>query len=253
MKIISWNVNGIRSVYKKGFIDWMEKTNADIICLQEIKAQDSEIQKLFSSSGLFRHSPYYLYSNFAQKKGYSGVAIFTKEKPTTIDNKLGLERFDQEGRLLKLSFKNFILYNLYIPHGGREKENMVYKLQTYDRLFALLSGKQRTILVGDFNVAHTALDLARPKGNQNNTMFTPEEREKLDTLTQKGFVDTFRLKHKEGENYTWWPYAVDARERNIGWRIDYIFVSTDMRSYITDAYILKDTKGSDHCPVGITI
>ncbi len=251
MKIISWNVNGLRSVYRKGFIKRLENSNADIVCLQEIKIQKEQIPKDL----LLNDSYHFNYYNFGIKKGYAGVAVLTKQKPKSVKLTLGLKRFDKEGRILILEYLNFSLINLYLPHGGRGKENLDYKLEVYDYLLNYLKKikDQRVILIGDFNIAHSELDLARPKDNLKNTMFTLEERKKLDDLLNLGFVDTFRCFNRDGGNYTWWPYYRDARARNLGWRIDYAFVSKSMVKNLKDVFILKDIMGSDHCPIGIEI
>lgn len=248
MKILSWNVNGIRSVFNKGFLDWFNKVKADIVCLQEIKAQEEQIPV-----ELFNLKNYHLYSNQAIRKGYSGVAVFTKQKPIKVDNTLGFKRFDQEGRILKLKYPNFTLINLYLPHGGRDKENLEYKLEAYGHLINYLKRKknQNIVLTGDFNIAHQEIDLARFKSNKNNIMFTSEERKQIDRLISLGFIDSFRKFNKETGNYSWWPYAHNARQRNIGWRIDYAFVSEKLKS--KDAFILKNALGSDHCPIGVEL
>lgn len=249
MKIISWNVNGIRAVYKKNFLKWLEKTSADIICLQEIKAQKEQLPSV-----LLTPKDYYSYINSAVKKGYAGVIVYTKQKPKKVTQKLGLKRFDQEGRILQIEYSDFILINLYFPHGGRQKENLNYKLECYNYLFNLLKkkGGKNIILIGDFNIAHTEIDLARPKSNQNNIMFTLKEKQQLDKLIKLGFSDTFRnFNENKINNYTWWPYSFNARERNLGWRIDYIFTSKKVTSRLKNAFILNKVKGSDHCPVGI--
>lgn len=250
MKIVSWNVNGLRSVYGKGFIEWFEKENADIVCLQEIKANENQL--VFE---LTQPKGYYTFFNSAKIKGYSGVAVYTKNEPISINKELGLPTFDSEGRVLELEFEDFILMNLYIPHGGRDKSKLIYKIAVYEELLKKLNQirDKQIILAGDFNIAHSEIDLARPKGNLNNIMFTPLEREHLNKLLGEGFIDTFRHLHKEGGNYTWWPYIRNARERNLGWRIDYIFITKGLLPKLKDAFILKDVTGSDHCPVGITL
>jgi len=250
MKIVSWNVNGIRAVYKKNFLDWFITTNADIVCLQEIKAQKEQIP-----SDLVELKDYYFYFNQAIKKGYAGVAVYSKQKPLKVEYKLGLNRFDQEGRILQLEYPSFTLINLYLPHGGRQKENLSYKLKVYDYLLRYLQNNRskNIILIGDFNVAHRDIDLARPKQNQNNVMFTPEERQQIDKIINLGFIDTFREFHKEGDHYTWWPYMANARQRNLGWRIDYIFISKELTKKLKDAFILSEIMGSDHCPIEIEI
>jgi exodeoxyribonuclease-3 len=250
MKVISWNVNGLRSVERNGFSAWLKKSGADIVCVEEVKAQREQIpEDLLSLKG------YYLYINQAEKKGYSGVAVFTKEKSLRENYKLGLKRFDEEGRMIELEYKNFIFIALYLPHGGRFKENLPYKLEVYNHLLGHLRKlkNKNVILAGDFNIAHEDIDLARPNGNRNNIMFTPEERKQLNNLIASGFTDTFREFHKEGGKYTWWPYFANARERNLGWRIDYVFVSKSLSKKLKDAFILNKVPGSDHCPVGISI
>jgi len=250
MKIVSWNVNGIRAIYKKGFLDWLITTNADIVCLQEIRAQKEEIP-----ADLLEPKNYYSYFNPAVKKGYAGVAVYTKEKPLKVVNKLGLKRFDQEGRILILEYPHFTLINLYTPHGGRQKENLNYKLEVYKYLLNYLKRikNKNVILIGDFNIAHQEIDLARPKENQNNIMFTQEERKQIDKIINLGFIDSFRVFNKKSGNYTWWPYFVNARERNLGWRIDYTFVSKKLSSKLKSALVLNKVMGSDHCPIGLEI
>ena len=250
MKILSWNVNGLRAVYKKGFLNWLKKSKADIICLQEIKAKEEQLPlEILEPKG------YYAYFHPAKRKGYSGTAIFTKEKPKEIEKSLGFKKFDDEGRILEAVYKSFTLINLYLPHGGRRKENLEYKLEAYRKLIAYLkkNKKKRVILAGDFNIAHQEIDLARPKQNKNNIMFTQEERKQIDNILSLGFIDTFRKFNQKGKNYTWWPYFAKARERNLGWRIDYLFTSQSLASRLENAFILKEVMGSDHCPVGIRI
>lgn len=258
MKIISWNVNGLRSIYRKGFLDWLGKEDFDIVCLQEIKIQKEQL-----SFDFLEPVGYKAIFNSAERPGYSGVAVYTKIVPEKIERKLGLSRFDKEGRMLKLEFGDFTLINVYIPHGARDKRNLDYKLEVYRELNDMLKGSfgklrtglrnKRLILVGDFNVAHKAIDLARPENNKNNIMFTVEERKQIGNIINLGFVDTFREFNKEGRHYTWWPYRVDARKRNLGWRIDYLFVSGKLIPLLKNAFVLNEIEGSDHCPVGIEI
>jgi exodeoxyribonuclease-3 len=250
MKIISWNVNGLRAVYRKGFLDWLIRSRADIVCLQEIKAQKKQLPRK-----LVKLKHYFPYFNSGRRKGYSGVAVYTKKKPLKIERSLGLEQFDREGRLLRLKFPDFSLLNFYLPHGGRDKGKLGYKLAVYKQLFKYLKKNQqeRLILAGDFNIAHQEIDLARPKENKNNIMFTPVERKQVDRLIELGFNDSFRLFHPRSKKYTWWPYAYNARKRNLGWRIDYIFASQKLIMRIKDAFILTKIKGSDHCPIGIKL
>jgi len=250
MKIISWNVNGLRAIYKKNFLSWFKKTRADIVCLQEIKAHPAQL-----IPELIQPEEYYSYFNPANKKGYSGVIVYTKKKPLRVGRKLGMKRFDQEGRMLKLEYPNFTLINLYLPQGGRQKQNMGYKLEVYSRLLNYLkrNKNKKIILIGDFNIAHQEIDLARPKQNQKNTMFTPEERKQIDKIIDLGFTDTFRKFHKKAGQYTWWPYWANARQRNLGWRIDYVFASKSLIPKLKKAFILSEVKGSDHCPIGVEI
>lgn len=251
MKIVSWNVNGIRSACRKGFVDWLGKADADIVCLQELKAQKEDIAPIFDSDFLSQ-SGYKIYSNHAEKRGYSGVAVFTKEKPLAVKEILGIKRFDHEGRILELEYPKFTLFALYIPHGGRYKENLPYKLEVYSALKKRLKElkDKKIIIAGDFNIAHEDIDLARPKDNRNNVMFTESERAEIDDLISLGFIDSFRKFNKENGNYTWWPYRNGLREKNIGWRIDYIFSSGNLEPKLKDAFILKNDMRSDHCPVG---
>jgi len=251
MKIISWNVNGIRAVCQKGFLPWFKKEKADIVCLQEIKAKAHQVPpELLNLKGYFK------FFNPAEKLGYSGTAVFSKQEPLEAGEKIGLKRFDKEGRVLWLRFAKFTLFNLYIPFGGRGKENLSYKLKVYDYLLDYLKkhSKEKMLLVGDFNIAHKEIDLARPKENKNNIMFTKEERERIDKLIELGFADSFRKFHpKETGHYTWWIYFANARDRNIGWRIDYCFASKALSGRLKSAFILPKVMGSDHCPVGVDI
>jgi exodeoxyribonuclease-3 len=248
VKIVSWNVNGLRAVYKRDFLPWFQQAGADIICLQEIKLQEAQIP-----TDLVKPAGYHAFFNFASKPGYSGTAVYTKEKPDRIDLKLGHPRFDQEGRFLRLEYPDFSLIALYLPHGGRQKENLPYKLEVYEKLLRYLKPlvKAKTVLIGDFNIAHNEIDLARPKSNLDNIMFTPQERKQVNAIIDLGFTDTFRKFHTDGGHYTWWPYMANARARNLGWRIDYVFTSPSMTPRLKDAFILPDVHGSDHCPVGI--
>lgn len=249
MKIISWNISGLRAVYRKGFLDWLKKEKPDILCLQEVKASQNQLPW-----DLTIVDDYQFYLNSAEKSGYSGVAVYSKIKPKDVGLRIGLERFDQEGRVIILEFSQFTLFNLYLPHGGRGKENLAYKLEAYQFLLKKIKTVSRPlILVGDFNVAREEIDLARPKQNQNNIMFTPEERRQINKLIQIGLVDSFRSLHPEPGHYTWWPYGFSARERNLGWRIDYIFVSQQLRPFLEDAWIQKNVSLSDHAPIGIKL
>jgi len=272
MKIISWNVNGLRAVHKrpsiakakegKNFLGWLKEGKVDIVCLQEIKAQMDKIP-----AELNNPAGYFSFYNPAIRPGYSGTAVFTKQRPLKVMTKIGFEQFDNEGRMLRLDFPDFILINFYLPHGGRGKENLEYKLEVYRYLFKYLKkinsphlspplgrgGGLPVVLVGDFNIAHEEIDLARPKENKNNIMFTPEERAQIDKLVKIGFADTFRQLHPSEPKYTWWPYFANARARDLGWRIDYAFVSKKLAPKLKRAEILTDVLGSDHCPIAVEI
>jgi exodeoxyribonuclease-3 len=215
-----------------------------------VKAQASTVPQ-----DLFSGSKYSFIANYAERPGYSGVGVYIKEKPGKAEFKLGHQRFDREGRMVRLDYPELTFIGLYIPNGSRDKRDIGYKLEVYECLVKYLKTikKKNVILAGDFNIAHEEIDLARPKDNKNNTMFTPEERKQIDVLESLGFVDSFRSLHKEGEHYSWWPYFVNARERNLGWRIDYVFASKNLAPKVKDAFIFPDVMGSDHCPVGIEI
>lgn len=247
MKILSWNVNGIRAVHKKGFIEFIKKENPDLICLQEIKASVTELEDYLQIDH------YHTLASYALKKGYSGTAIISKRPLKLITDKIGFKQFDDEGRIIAAESDNFIIFDLYMPHGGRAKEKLSYKLDCYKKITAYFKKfmDKKLILTGDFNIARTEIDLARPKANQNNIMFTPQEREALENFLSLGFLDSFRVFHKEEGRYTWWPYFANARERNLGWRIDYIFTNSKIK--LKDAFILEKVMGSDHCPLGIEI
>lgn len=249
MIISSWNVNGIRSVSRYGFFEWLNDFQPDILGLQEIKASKEQIPSHILSSN------YHLYSNSAVKKGYSGVAVYSKKEPLNVETKIGYERFDNEGRFLKLDYPEYAVINVYIPNGGRDQSSMEYKLDFYSFFTKYLKTlkNENIILMGDFNIAHQEIDLARPKENEKNVMFTPQERNALGNLIDSGYIDTFRHLNKEPGYYSWWAYYRNLRERNIGWRIDYTFVSEPLKDKFSKAFILKDVKGSDHCPVGIEI
>ena len=245
MKIFSWNVNGIRSVFKTTFQEWLKNNDPDIICLQEIKAEHSELTEEFTEI-----EGYYAYFNSGLRKGHAGVAVYTKAKPLSVETKLGIERFDDEGRCLKLTFKDF-----YIPNGARDKSNMGYKLDVYSKLFQIFKSltDKPTILTGDFNIAHTEMDLTYPKQNKNNTMFTPEERKQIDTLLELGYIDAFRYKYPDKKAFTWWAYAFNSRENDTGWRIDYFFVTKSLQNSIKDVFTQREILGSDHGPLGLVL
>jgi len=245
-KIVSWNVNGIRSVCRKGFPEILEKMNPDVLCLQEIKADLADVPSIAKD--------YFAYWLPSKRKGYSGVGILSKQEPLEVLSFPEMSKFAEDGRMLAVRFPKCTLFSLYFPNGGRDKEMMPFKFDMYGTFLNLLRKQEGGIvLCGDFNVAHTAMDLARPRENANNTMFTPEERSQLDQLVSAGFVDTFRHMNPEQKKYSWWLYSANSRERDIGWRIDYVFVSKELTKNVKEAFIISDIQGSDHCPVGAVI
>jgi exodeoxyribonuclease-3 len=248
IRIASWNVNGLRAIHKKGFTDFIKQNNFDIVCLQETKVPQEKIP-----DDLLNLKGYFSYFSSAERPGYSGVAIYSKIKPFQSGNGFGIPRFDNEGRVLWLDFEDFILFNTYMPNGGREMKRLDYKLDFYDSFLKYLEGLikegRKVILTGDVNTAHQAIDLARPKQNEKNTGFLPEERDWIDRLLTAGFTDAFRFFNPEPGNYTWWDYKTRARERNIGWRLDYFFASNNMVTELRNSKILHQVPGSDHCPI----
>ena len=248
MKLISWNVNGIRACLNKGFSDFFKEVNADIFCLQETKCQPEQINLEFEG--------YTSYWNSAERKGYSGTAIFTKKQPVNVTYGIGIEEHDKEGRIITLEFENFYLVTNYTPNAKRELERLNYRMVWEDeiRKYLLeLNKKKPVIMCGDLNVAHEEIDLKNPKTNKGNAGFTNEEREKMTELLNAGFIDSYRYLYPEKIEYSWWSYMGHAREKNVGWRIDYFIVSNDFRENIKDATIYTEILGSDHCPVGLEI
>jgi exodeoxyribonuclease-3 len=252
MKLISWNINGIRAAYKKGLYDWIIKEKPDVLCLQEIKALPDQIPNLLKNI-----PEYYVIINSAKRKGYSGVATLTKIKPLKVITNFDIEKFDIEGRIIITEFSSFILFNIYFPNGKKNKERLEYKLDFYNTFLKYvdnIKNKGKNIIVcGDFNTAHKEIDLSRPKQNEKVSGFLPIERSWIDKFIKHGYIDTFRFFNKEPNQYTWWDQKTRARERNIGWRIDYFFINNEFISYLTDSFILSDIMGSDHCPIGIII
>ena len=249
MKCISWNVNGIRACINKGFNDFFEVIDADIFCIQETKCQPDQIDLQFEG--------YTTYLNSAEKKGYSGTAILTKKKPLQVTYGIGIEEHDKEGRVITLEFENFYMVNIYTPNSKRELERLGYRQIWEDeiRKYLLeLDSKKPVIMCGDLNVAHEEIDLKNPKTNRGNAGFTDEERAKMTELLQAGFTDTFRHKYPDKTDaYTWWSYMGKAREKNVGWRIDYFIVSNSIKEKIKDAKIYPEVLGSDHCPIELQI
>ena len=252
MRILSWNVNGIRAVDKKGLFDWFKKELPDILCLQEIKAMAEQVPPHLKNM-----PGYNVFINSAERKGYSGVATFSKEKPIDKKNGFGIPKFDTEGRILITEFPSFTLFNIYFPNGKMNQERLDFKLDFYDTFLAyadnLKSEGKNIVVCGDFNTAHKEIDLARPKENEKTSGFLPIERDWIGTFIDHGYVDTFRHFNKEPDKYSWWDFKTRARERNVGWRIDYFFVNKEFMPHVKKAFILQDVMGSDHCPVGIEI
>ncbi len=252
MRIVSWNVNGIRAIAGKGFLEWVADDDPDILCLQETKAHSEQLQpELLNLEG------YHSYFAESERKGYSGVALYTKAEPLEVDDSLGAARFDREGRTLVARYPKFVLFDVYFPNGKSSEQRLRYKMEFYDEFLArvrtLLKAGESIIICGDVNTAHREIDLARPDDNVNVSGFLPQERAWIDELLEAGFIDTFRLFHPDGGNYTFWSYITRARRRNVGWRLDYVFVSDDLKERVADAFILSDVPGSDHCPVGVDL
>lgn len=253
MRIISWNVNGIRAIAKKSFFGDIEKFEADVICLQEIKAQSHQVTET-----LIPLKDYHIYSNSAEKPGYSGTAILTKIKPLSAFNGINHSVHDTEGRLICMEFDKFFLVNTYVPNSGSELKRLGYRQNWDMALFNFLKDLEKTkpvVLCGDLNVAHKAIDLTHPKANYNKSAgYMQEEIDGMNRFVEGGFADTFRHHHPdEKEQYTWWSYRLDARSKNVGWRIDYFLVSESILPVVKNAYILPHILGSDHCPVGIDL
>ena len=249
MKFISWNVNGIRACVNKGFSEFFNKIDADIFCIQETKCQPEQIELNFEG--------YTSYWNSAERKGYSGTAIFTKKEPINVTYGIGIEEHDKEGRVITLEFDNFFMVNCYTPNSKRKLERLDYRMIWEDefRKYLLKLNEIKPVIVcGDLNVAHEEIDLKNPKANRRNAGFTDEERNKMTELLNAGFVDTFRYLYPDKTDmYTWWSYMFKAREKNAGWRIDYFIVSKSIENKIKESYIYSDIMGSDHCPVGLDI
>ena len=248
-KLISWNVNGLRACMGKGFMEFFEQADADIFCLQEIKLQEGQID--------WNKEGYYAYWNYAEKKGYSGTAIFTKEEPLQVTYGLGIEEHDKEGRVITLEFPEYYLITLYTPNSQSELARLDYRMKWEDdfRAYLLQLRKNKAVIVcGDMNVAHKEIDLKNPKTNRKNAGFTDEERAKMTELLESGFIDTFRYFYPDMEQiYSWWSYRFKAREKNAGWRIDYFIVSPSLEGKLEDAKIHSDIMGSDHCPVELDL
>ena len=248
MKLISWNVNGIRACLNKGFSEFFKDANAEIFCLQETKCQPGQVELNFDG--------YESYWNSAEKKGYSGTAIFTKVKPINVTYGIGIEEHDKEGRIITLEFEKFYLVTNYTPNAKRELERLEYRMEWEDEIrnyLLKLKKIKSVIMCGDLNVAHEEIDLKNPKTNKGNAGFTNEERGKMTELLNAGFIDSFRYLYPQKVEYSWWSYMRKSREKNVGWRIDYFIVSKSIEDKIKEATIYSEILGSDHCPVGLEI
>ncbi len=249
MKLISWNVNGLRACMTKGFMDYFDKMDADFFCLQEIKMQEGQID--------WEKEGYHAYWNYADKKGYSGTAIFAKMEPLSVSYGIGIDEHDHEGRVITLEYEDFYMITVYTPNSQNELARLDYRMKWEDDFRAYLCGlkkKKAVIVCGDMNVAHKEIDLKNPKTNHHNAGFTDEEREKMTALLDSGFIDTFRYFYPDREQiYSWWSYRFKAREKNAGWRIDYFLASEDLKDKLKGADIHTDVLGSDHCPVELLV
>ncbi len=252
MKLLSWNVNGIRATHKKGFMDWFRDQDADVVFIQETKAMPDQIpDEVTNAEGYFTHF------ESGIKKGYSGTGLFSKKEPLNIRTTFGIERFDNEGRIICAEYPEFVAYGIYFPNGQKGEERLQYKMEFYDAFLEDAESYRKqgkpVIITGDVNTAHKEIDLARPGPNKSKTGFLDIERAWIDKLLDHGYYDSLRLKTDEGELYSYWDQRFRARDRNVGWRIDYFFVSEDLKDKVTDAYIQMEVTGSDHAPVGLEL
>jgi exodeoxyribonuclease-3 len=252
LRLLSWNVNGIRAIQKKGFIDWLKNENPDILCLQETKAHPDQLDDVLKNV-----DGYSAYFSSAEKKGYSGVVTYSKLKPVNIQQGIGIKKFDSEGRFIITEFDEFTLFNIYFPNGKASEERLQYKMEFYETFLKhckkLLKEGKKIVVCGDVNTAHKEIDLARPKENSVISGFLPQEREWIDKFLGTGFIDTFRKFNQEPEQYTWWDMVTRARERNVGWRIDYFYISENLKVNLINATIHSSVMGSDHCPIEIEL
>ncbi len=252
MKLMSWNVNGLRAVGRKGFHEWLAGGDADVVCLQETKAHPDQLP------GPLREIPgWESHFHAAKRKGYSGVGIYSRRPPLAIERGFGVKKYEGEGRVLVARFSEFTLFNVYFPNGKRDASRLDFKLAFYEAILrnweARRRAGERVIICGDFNTAHREIDLARPQSNKKTSGFLPQERAWFDKLLRKGYVDSFRHLCDEPNHYTWWDTITRARDRNVGWRIDYFFLTDDLLPHLQDAWIESEVLGSDHCPVGIEL
>jgi exodeoxyribonuclease-3 len=250
--ILSWNVNGLRAILRKDFCDWFKIAKPDILSIQETKAHIEQLPRKIKTI-----PNYNSYFNSAERKGYSGVATFSKIKPNKEINAMGMPEFDNEGRFQRFDFDDFIIMNIYWPNGGMGEDRLKYKLDFYDvfldYVVDLKNQGKNLVICGDLNTAHKEIDLARPKENEKVSGFMPIERQWIDKFLEAGFIDTFRMFNQKPDNYTWWSYRTRARERNVGWRLDYFFVNEEFKDNVKNSYILSDVMGSDHAPIGLTV
>ena len=252
MRITTWNVNGIRAIVNKEGFGWLDEIKPDVLGLQEIKAKPEQVPEL-----LTKHPEYEGFWHSAERPGYSGTAVLFKQEPLSIQTGLGMEEFDDEGRTIRVEYDGFFLYNIYFPNGGPKNWRVPFKLGFYARLLELCDEHhargENVILTGDFNTAHREIDLANPKSNEKRTGFLPEERAWVDKYLEHNFVDAFRVLYPERVAYTWWDYRTNARPRNVGWRLDYFLVSSQLMDRVKDVEIHDDIMGSDHCPVSLIL
>ena len=249
MKIVTWNVNGLRACITKGFNDFFKEIDADIFCIQETKMQDEQAEEI-------QFDGYYRYMNSAVKKGYAGTMVFSKMEPISVTYGLGIEEHDQEGRIITLEYDNFYLVNCYTPNSKRELERLEYRMRWEDEMlkyFKKLEERKPVVYCGDLNVAHEEIDIKNPQTNHFSAGFTDDEREKMTRLLASGFIDTFRYLYPDKVEYSWWSYMRNAREKNIGWRLDYFIVSEVLKDKIKDTKIYTQVLGSDHCPVSLDL
>ena len=250
VRALSWNVNGLRAIHKKGFLEWLAKERPDILCLQETKASPDQLPATLRDI-----DGYQTYFSSAERKGYSGVGLYTRTKPDRVSYGFGIEKFDREGRVIIAEYREVVLFNIYFPNGKSSAERLEYKMEFYDAFLECVDKLKREgrniIVCGDVNTAHKEIDLARPKANETISGFSPEERAWIDQFLGQGYVDIFRMFNDKPQQYTWWDQMTRARDRNVGWRIDYFFVNEQFTNRVKNAYILPDVMGSDHCPVGL--
>ncbi|MBI4340185.1 MAG: exodeoxyribonuclease III [Chloroflexi bacterium] len=251
-KLLSWNVNGLRAVVKKGFLQWFLQEDPDILCLQESKLSEDQVPE-----DLRQVPGYHLYVSSAQRKGYSGVMLYTKTEPQSVLYGFGGDEFDNEGRIIIADYGHLVLMNIYFPNGRTGQERLDYKMRFYEAFLEFVEGMKaqgrRIVVCGDVNTAHKEIDIARPRENAKTSGFLPMEREWMDRFVERGYVDTFRMFNQEPGQYTWWDTISRARERNVGWRIDYFFVDQGASEGVESAWIMPEVMGSDHCPIGLRL